>query len=197
MPLLYSINGRASTYERIHAIEPLAPAQPTFVGILSEQVSKEGTLAGPPPHHTLRGYDEEPNEIQRKRVQIAQDIMSKAPQCVSDSTLVGTAREIMEQHRFRHLPVASPDRRLSGMLSDRDILRAGEAHSKEPVSKYMTTRVLTATPETTIQHIAEAMLANKIHAIPIVDSEHRIIGILTSTDILRAIVQSAPIELWA
>ncbi|MBI3556264.1 MAG: CBS domain-containing protein [Deltaproteobacteria bacterium] len=40
------------------------------------------------------------------------------------------------------------------------------------------------------------MLANRIHAIPIVDSEHRIIGILTSTDILRAVVQNGPIELW-
>ena len=56
---------------------------------------------------------------------------------------------------------------------------------------------LTATPETSVKQIAEAMLSHHVHSLPIVNSDHQIGGIITSTDLLRAIVQNAPIELWA
>lgn len=197
MPLLYSINGRASTYDRIQAISPVTPARPSFSDVLAEQISKEGTSTEHMPQRTLRGYQEEPREVQRKRVLLARDLMSLPPHCVPDTVSLGKARDLMKQYLFRHLPVVSLDQKLIGMLSDRDLLRAGETCLEDSVLKHMSTHVLTATPETPIQQIAEAMLANKIHALPIVSAEHNIIGILTSTDILRAIVQNAPLELWA
>jgi CBS domain-containing protein len=40
------------------------------------------------------------------------------------------------------------------------------------------------------------MLRENISALPILDTDHRPVGILTTTDILRALVSHAPLEVW-
>lgn len=202
MTLLYSINGRATTYDRVPAVSPVTPTLSTFSSLLSEQMSAEiadgaGAPVLPARRHGLRDYDAKQAEERRKRILIAQDLMTKDPRCIDRTVSMQRADEIMRQQQFRHLPVVTPEGHLCGMLSDRDLLKAGGKAALEPVSLHMSALVLTATPDTAIQQIAEAMLYNRVHSMPIVDSGHRIIGILTSTDILRAVMHNAPLELWA
>jgi CBS domain-containing protein len=49
----------------------------------------------------------------------------------------------------------------------------------------MTTNVVTATPETSIHDIARAMLENRISAVPIVDQDQRVLGIVSEGDLMR------------
>ena len=49
----------------------------------------------------------------------------------------------------------------------------------------MTTRVVTAGLETPIEEIAQLMLEHKISAVPLIDSDHRLLGIVSETDLLR------------
>lgn len=49
---------------------------------------------------------------------------------------------------------------------------------------------------TEIREIAHVMLDEQINAIPILDSSRHQIGILTTSDILRAIAHRNPLELW-
>jgi len=55
---------------------------------------------------------------------------------------------------------------------------------------------LSATPTTEIREIALVMLDEHVSAIPILDSSRHLVGILTTSDILRAIVHRNPLELW-
>jgi acetoin utilization protein AcuB len=60
----------------------------------------------------------------------------------------------------------------------------------------MTSRVISATPVTEIRHIARVMVDERIHAVPIIDSARRPVGILTTRDLLRGIATHCPLELW-
>jgi acetoin utilization protein AcuB len=113
---------------------------------------------------------------------------------------------VMKRKGVHHLPVTSVHGTLVGMISNYDLLPY--AHELESVNsprpsawhklaRVMSSRVLSATPTTEIREIAHVMLNEQVSAIPILDSSRHLIGILTTSDILRAIVHRSPLELWS
>ena len=75
-----------------------------------------------------------------------------------------------------------------GILSERDVVRVlakhGAAALDEPVSRYMTPKVITATRDDTIDHVMETMTAGRFRHVPIVDSG-RLIGIVSIGDVVK------------
>jgi CBS domain-containing protein len=49
----------------------------------------------------------------------------------------------------------------------------------------MTSQVVTATPQMTVQDVAKLMINNRISGIPIVDADRQVVGIVTEGDLLR------------
>src|SRR5215472_2878388 len=49
----------------------------------------------------------------------------------------------------------------------------------------MTSQVVTATPQTTIQDVAKLMINNRVSGLPIVDGDRKLVGIVTEGDLLR------------
>jgi len=64
------------------------------------------------------------------------------------------------------------------------------------LAEIMTPRVITATPSTEIREIAHVMLDEQIHAVPILDQDRLLAGIISTHDLLQAIAQHGPLELW-
>lgn len=206
MALFYSVSGVSEPFSALS----VAPVSPAFATVLSTEMGRfslpgegdenlqgrsRGSLQGLQ-REAQKRYGEQRVHKARKPVLIAQQVMTRPAECIALDMPIREARELMQKKRFRHLPVISREGKLTGIVSDRDLLREGETPSRL-IFQCMSNRVLTATPETPIRQIAEAFLHNRIGALPIVDEEHRVIGIITTTDILRAIVQNAPLELWA
>jgi acetoin utilization protein AcuB len=146
-------------------------------------------------------------KIRRKRVPVrtAGQLMTEAPITIEPGATMLVAAALFEEATIRHLPVVD-EGKLVGVLSDRDVLRghASAEHRDEPaprrarrVEQAMSTRVLTATPKTPLREAARAMLDERISALPVVDDEGGLVGILTTTDILRALMRDAPVDLWA
>ena len=101
-----------------------------------------------------------------------------------------TARQLLARHNFRHLPVTEGGR-LVGIIAASDLrsAAAGDRAGGALVSDVMTTNLLTAAPETTIEQAAMLMVDNKISAMPVVNAEDEVIGILTATDILNVLLE--------
>lgn len=90
---------------------------------------------------------------------------------------------------FRHLLVIDDDQRLHGVISDRDVLRALSRTpdwSKKTVRDVMTAEPVTAIPEMPISVAIKSMLALRINCLPVLNADGRVVGILTSTDLLKA-----------
>ncbi|MCC7440292.1 MAG: CBS domain-containing protein [Bdellovibrionales bacterium] len=124
------------------------------------------------------------------------DIMTRDVHTVQLETTVAEALRLLAKHRFRHLPVVDSRGALAGMLSDRDLLPRVGHDEYDPVQTHMTARVLVATPDTPLREASGVMLTERIHSLPAVNGAGHMIGILTTSDILRALWQYAPIELW-
>lgn len=103
-----------------------------------------------------------------------------------DSTL-GEAREIMLKKRIHHLPVLE-GKRLVGMITSWDMFKLGQSadeYSPIKVREVMTTKVATLEPDQHLGAVADVLTRHLFHAVPIVNDKKELLGIVTSTDIIR------------
>jgi CBS domain-containing protein len=95
---------------------------------------------------------------------------------------------LVARYRFRHLLVVSADQRLAGVISDRDLLRfmiRNPHRDSSVVADVMKSDPITVRPETSLSVAIAEMLTRRINCLPVVDTEKRLVGVLTSTDLLR------------
>jgi len=111
----------------------------------------------------------------------------------------------LKRYRFHHLPVVD-GRKLVGMFSQRDMLHATVAGSDRSVAArarearfleetfvrdVMKTALVTVTPSASIAAAAKLMLSARIGALPVVDGDGNLLGIVTENDIVRTVAEAA------
>ena len=93
----------------------------------------------------------------------------------------------MERGGFRSLPVIDHDRRLIGIITSRDVLRHAHTLLSTKVDHAMTRDPITIAPEASAEECATTLLAHKFGGLPVV-GDGSLVGIVTTTDVLRAFV---------
>ena len=104
---------------------------------------------------------------------------------------------LMRRTGLRHLPVVK-DETLVGVLSDRDVTRAApslfakispeeynEVFNTTSVERVMSKEPVTARPDTPVRDIVNIMCERKIGAVPIVDGNSALVGLVTRADLLE------------
>jgi acetoin utilization protein AcuB len=127
---------------------------------------------------------------------LVKDSMTREVVVLSPETTAGEALALCRERRIRHLPVLEAGG-LVGIVSDRDLRSAAPglgdparaaALEKIRVSEVMTRDVATTRPETPIEEAANRMREKRIGCLPVMEDE-RLVGILTSSDVMEALVQ--------
>jgi CBS domain-containing protein len=107
------------------------------------------------------------------------------------------------QYPIHHLPVMRRGR-LVGMLSSADVMklecflpkRAANAttflDSRLTITQLMHQPVVSVTPNATVAEAAERMIEAGVHALPIVDDFERLLGIVSTSDIIRSLLHGPP-----
>ena len=134
----------------------------------------------------------------------AEDIMSSPVESLKTSATIADAWELFQNCNFRHIPIIDQTNKLQGILSDRDILIASSKllHQNSndlihrPITNIMNKKVLTAEANTEVRLLADAITTFHIGAIPILNEQQFIVGIVTRSDIVRTLINRAPLELW-
>jgi len=111
------------------------------------------------------------------------------------------AKIIMEENHFRHLPVTSGNK-LVGMISLTDIHRMsfGGSYGQEDaidtsifsvltVQQVMRDNPSTINIQTTIKEAAELLSKEEFHALPVVDDSGKLEGIVTTTDLIKYLLE--------
>jgi len=116
------------------------------------------------------------------------------------------ASEVLDcflQYPIHHLPVVCAGR-LVGMLSSADVMKleffmpraavesARFLDSRVTIERLMRTPVISVGPAMSIADAAERMVAAGVHALPVVDEEERVLGLVTTTDVIRSLLHGAP-----
>lgn len=121
------------------------------------------------------------------------ELMSVNPMTLRPDDKVMEHLKIFEEHNINHVPVIDKDKTVAGLLTRRDfenyvnIVKIIQGGSNDPVHvrDVMNTTVFTYSKNVLIVDAAQAMVDNDIHAIIIVDDNKHLLGIVTSTDLLK------------
>lgn len=179
------------------SVQPLSPSQKSDK-IEEDEASKslQQKNQGKPSEHAkqLADYEQVAENSPRQQVREAEQIMSDSVISLNMQQTTLQAWEIMQTRHIHHLTIIDEQGRLQGIVSDRDLLLKGI--NQQTAASIMQTQVLCGARHTPIRDIAEAMSHYRISALPLIDQEQRIDGIITRHDILLAVLQQAPIELW-
>lgn len=132
--------------------------------------------------------------------------MSGDPVAVDGDASAFDALDLMLTRGIRHLPVIDRSRRVVGVLSIDDLSaafglprnrgRALGAADQARLRSAQVRDVMTAAPETiraegAIAEAADRMADRRIGCLPVVDEEGLLVGMLSETDLLRALATSA------
>lgn len=103
-----------------------------------------------------------------------------------------TALKVMQESALHHLPVVDADGNLVGIAAERDLLLAATHYlqSAVEVGDIMHRGVVTVTPEMSVADAATLMVEKRIGGLPVLDSGKQLVGIITETDMFRALVKS-------
>jgi CBS domain-containing protein len=135
-------------------------------------------------------------ETKTLRAMVASDIMTSPVQSLPDDANVSTARGLFRLRQFRYVPVVSPETHPIGMLTDRDTFLLSDVN-RGLVRDVMRRDVITTTPSTSVQDLLRVMVHAKLGALPVTTDDNVLIGIITTSDVLRAIADVDSLDLWA
>ncbi|HHT75798.1 MAG TPA: homoserine O-acetyltransferase [Euryarchaeota archaeon] len=109
----------------------------------------------------------------------AGDVMSRAVHTIREDTTIEKAAELMIRLETNHLPVVSLDDRLIGIVTSWDIAKA-VARGLHDLREITTSPVVTTTLDEPVEEAVRKMEDNRISALPVVDCDNRVIGIVTN-----------------
>jgi CBS domain-containing protein len=114
-------------------------------------------------------------------------IMTTDPITILQTDTVAEAARILKKFKIEHLPVIDENHKLIGIISFYDLWECKKTHDEYEsvkVGEIMTKRVAKLHPEDKVGSIAEIFLENLFEAIPIVDDNNTLVGIVTMLDII-------------
>ena len=120
-----------------------------------------------------------------RRVKRAENGMIYDPVTISRDNTVGDALDLMAENKIGGIPVVDGDRRLIGIVTNRDLRFERDASRK--IDEVMTTEdLITTSQSTNLEEAAEILQRHKIEKLPVVDANGHLIGLVTYKDITKA-----------
>ena len=114
-------------------------------------------------------------------------IMTKDPITITKNDSLEDVRNLLKKFKIEHLPVIDESHKLVGIISFYDLWEIDKKHedySKIKVGDVMTDHVAKLHPEDKVGSVAEIFLENLFEAIPIVDDDNVLVGIVTMLDVI-------------
>ncbi|HTR52741.1 MAG TPA: CBS domain-containing protein, partial [Kofleriaceae bacterium] len=128
----------------------------------------------------------------------AADVMSEPAVTITRDDPLLVAVGLMAEHQLRHLPVIEAGL-VIGMLSDRDVRTAvgdpvrfitgPEAMRLITVRDAMTGPAITVAAQAPLTELATEFADDKLGALPVVDRERKLLGVVSYVDVLRALAE--------
>lgn len=144
------------------------------------------------------------------------DIMTTDVVSVNGQESVDVVAQVLLGSRHHSLPVIDAEGRVQGMISQEDLIDANRkvhlptvftlldsfiplggfqdfAHELRKATastalELASTKVVTAHPDDSTDSVAEKLVEGHVHALPVVDAENRLLGIVTRSDVLRDLI---------
>ncbi|MBO7418425.1 MAG: IMP dehydrogenase [Bacteroidaceae bacterium] len=129
-----------------------------------------------------------PIDEQARQVAIvkrAENGMIYDPVVIKRGSNVHDALELMQEYKIGGIPVVDDDRRLVGIVTNRDLRFERDLNKR--IDEVMTSEHIVTTHQgTTLEDAAQILQEHKIEKLPVVDAQNRLVGLITYKDITKA-----------
>jgi CBS domain-containing protein len=119
---------------------------------------------------------------------------------IEPNRTLGEAARLLSERRIGALLVVDGSKPVSGIVSERDIVRAvaseGAGALERPISDFMTRQVFTCTGDTAINEVMELMTQQKFRHIPVVEGGS-LVGIISIGDVVKLRLEEIEAETQA
>ena len=107
---------------------------------------------------------------------------------IDPTATLNAVAAMLSQHRVGALVVLGPDRRVIGIVSERDVVRAlaerGSAALSEPLASVMTRKVVTCSQTDSVGELMERMTVGKFRHLPVTEGD-QLVGIVSIGDVVK------------
>mgnify|MGYP001407197263 CR=1 FL=1 len=132
--------------------------------------------------HKNMSIDEQAKHV--KAVKRAESGMRHEPVTIKKDNTVGDALHLMKEYKIGGIPVVDDSNVLIGIVTNRDLRFVKEMDKK--INEVMTSENIITTHKTTdLEKATEILQMHKIEKLPVVDDDHKLIGLLTYKDITK------------
>ena len=122
-------------------------------------------------------------------MKISSIISGKRVETISASASIHDVVNTLNSHHIGALVVSSDGKRIDGIVSERDVVRAMPGKLDQLIGMHvrdiMTVEVHTCTPETTVAELMKMMTEHRIRHVPVVDAEGALISIVSIGDVVK------------
>lgn len=131
--------------------------------------------------HRFMTIEDQVDEV--LKVKRSESVIIEQPYTIRPDMMIHDAKSMMREYGVSGLLVEDDGEKLAGIITRRDI--TFEKNLKNKVSALMSKDVITAKDGTTIDQAKEILHNHRIEKLPVIDDKKRIVGLITSKDILK------------
>jgi CBS domain-containing protein len=142
------------------------------------------------------------------------ELMTTKVITVRPTATIEQVADVLHQYRFTGVPVADEKGRLLGVIMERDFITADsklylptyikmlkdldfvqndkkrlspevQSIMKATAADVMNSNIVTASPDDTVQHLAELFATKRVNPIPVVDNNFHIAGVISRSDLIK------------
>ena len=123
------------------------------------------------------------------------EVMTKSPVCCLPNDMVVNVAELMNSGNIGSIPVIENEqsKKLIGIVTDRDlalkIVAKGLDAKSTKVEAVMTRKMITCRADDDLLKALDAMAEHQLRRIPVVDADHKIVGIIAQADVATRVDQ--------
>lgn len=145
-----------------------------------------------------------PGGSERGPVLHAYQLMTRDVLTLRPEMSVEAAWHALAERGVGQAPVLDKGHHLVGMVTSHDLLMAINIEDGQvrdvlslSVADVMTTPVIGTDPVSEIRRVARVLLESHMPGLPVVSERGELVGIITRSDLLQALVNDPPLSLWA
>jgi len=206
---IYTPQGRtfAGTMEKLRRVEKTSKS--TYAGTQNDTLSEEENRPAVTdrftvPERAISHYQQMLKQNAAKEaVYHAYQIMSQPVATIFSESTWEEAYALFERCSYQVIPVLNRHRILMATLSRRQLYSALVANGEIPKNSRaiesipnMDKQVISADPVTDVRRIAKVLVDHRLDAVPVVEDSHRLVGIVSRTDVLNCVTADPPLSLW-
>lgn len=152
---------------------------------------------------------QQPEVPERQPLRLVSEVMSTHVVTVRDTDSLREAWHQLQSAGVGQAPVVNPQGQVVGLITRADLVRLDQLPSPEqsplvwlavlakPVADVMVSPVPAANPDTDLRRLAQVLLDTDYPGLPVMAEADNLVGFVTRADILKAIANEPPLDIWS